>query len=319
MRAAAIEQRRRFVEPSLPPPQLPEAGKAVAGHSRAAERELVAGVRQLTLGFFPGAAPHAHRRVLRPAHGEERLQSPLPAVFLDAVAPLDRALVVAEAIAGANQIATSERDQQAIAQLAGERRRADFVELAQPLRDPAHRHEREPVQRAADHLVVDRADRPADANGFGRQRFGFFRIAVVQEGEDRGASGQKSVFGGVRLPFQQAARALEPALGDAFFAPERGTVPCDPDGDPGGRQLIAAAAVRAIRALAGIEHDGRQIEPPRRQAEAFERFRRFLGLHRPFEGLERLLPGSRLEGHTTGGQIVGRLREGHWQRLYRCG
>jgi hypothetical protein len=58
--------------------------------------------------------------------------------------------------------------------------------------------------------------------------FGFFRIAVVQEGEDRGASGQKACSG-VRLPFQQAARAL-PALRDAFFAPERGTVPCDPDG-----------------------------------------------------------------------------------------
>ena len=74
---------------------------------------------------------------------------------------------------------------------------------------------------------------------------------------------------------------------------------------------VAAAAVGAIGALARIEHDVREVEPPRRQAETFERFRRFLDRQRPFEGVLRLLPGARLEGHPTGGQIVDRLRRRH--------
>ena len=145
MSAAAIEERRRFVEASLAPPQLAEPRQAVGRHARPADGQLVAGVRQLAFRLVPRAAPHADRRVLRPAHGEERLQPPLPAVFLDAVAPLDGAAVIADAIAGADQIAAGERDQQAVGQLAGENRRADLVELAQSLGDAPRRDERESV------------------------------------------------------------------------------------------------------------------------------------------------------------------------------
>src|SRR4029079_9264849 len=123
------EERCRFVDPPLTSAQLTEPREAVGRHPRTTNRQLVAGIRQLALRFLPRAAPHADRRVLRPADGKQWLQGPLPAVLLDAIAPLHGAAVVANTIAGGDQVAAGEADQQAIAQLAGENRRADLVQL----------------------------------------------------------------------------------------------------------------------------------------------------------------------------------------------
>src|SRR5689334_2012254 len=101
MRTAASEERRRFFEASLTTTQLAEAGESVDAHARPADCELVARVGQLPLRFIPRTAPHAHRAVLRAAHGEERLEPPLAAVRLDSLAPLHGATVIADAIARA--------------------------------------------------------------------------------------------------------------------------------------------------------------------------------------------------------------------------
>ena len=83
------------------------------------------------------------------------------------------------------------------------------------------------------------------------------------------------------------------------------------DRDARRRRLIAPAAIGAERALARIEDDFGQVQPPRRQAQTFERFRRFLDREQAFEDLLCLLPRAGLEGRATGPQIVNRLRSAH--------
>ena len=204
MRAGAVEQRGRFVQAALPPAQLAEARASVGGHAGPADRELVAGAGQLAFGFIPRASPHTHRRVLCPANGEQRFQSPLAAVFLDAVAPLNGAGVIAGAIAGANQVTAGERNQQTVGQLAGENRGTDLIDLAQAFADAPGGDEREPVQRASHHLIIDRADRLPDADGLEGQRVRRFRIAIVEQREHRGTRGEEGMFGGIGLAVQQS-------------------------------------------------------------------------------------------------------------------
>src|SRR4029450_8222734 len=118
-------------------------------------------------------------------------QSPLAAVFLDTVTPLNGARVIAGAIAGANQVTAGERNQQTVRQLAGENRGTDLIDLAQAFADAPGGDEREAVQWASYHLVGDRADRLPDADGLEGKRVGDFRIAIVEQGEHRGAGGEK--------------------------------------------------------------------------------------------------------------------------------
>lgn len=108
-----------------------------------------------------------------------------------------------------------------------------------------------------------------------------------------------------------AGGLLVSGVGDAFFTAEGGAVPANPDRDARGRHLIAAVAVGAIGALARIEHDVREVEPPRGEAEALQRFRCFLDRQRTFERALRLLPGARVQRDTTGSQIRERLRGPH--------
>ncbi len=221
--------------------------------------------------------------------------------------------MIANAVARADQVTAGERDEQAIAQLTSENRRTDFVELAQALGDAAHRHQREAVQGAADHLVIDLSDRLADANRFCGERLGLFGVAVIDQGEDRGTRSEEGVFRAVGLSFEQAARALDPAVGDAGFAAKGSAVPRNPDRHAACRHHVAAVAVGLVGALARIEDDGRQVQPPRSQAEPFQGFRRLLGREGPFERLPGLQPGPRFEGHPASRQIVDRLRRGHFR------
>ena len=289
------KQRRGFVEAALAAPQLAQPGQAVGRHAGTANGQLVAGARQFALRFVPCPAPHADRGVLRAADSEQRLQSPFAAVFLDALAPLHGAAMIARAIAGADQIAAGQRDQQTIGQLAGEDRGAHLVELAKSIGDASGCDQRKSEERASDHLVVDGADGLRDADRLPGERFRSFRIPIVQQREHGVASGEKRVLRRVGLSFQQTAGALEPAFGDAFFAAERGAVPRHPDGDAGGGSVIAAAAVAAKRAFARVEHHVREVEPPRGEPKPFERLGRLFDLQ---ETLERacscLQPGPRL-------------------------
>jgi hypothetical protein len=116
MSAAAIEQRGGFVEAALTARSSPRRARpsvVMPGRQRASSSHALVSSRS--------ASSHAPRhmqtgRVLRAAHGKERLQPPFAAVLLDALAPLHGAAMIAGAIAGADQIAAGERDQQTIGQ-----------------------------------------------------------------------------------------------------------------------------------------------------------------------------------------------------------
>src|SRR4030095_13949606 len=94
----------------------------------------------------------------------------------------------------------------------------------------------------------------------------------------------------IRASVEQTTRSLQPALGNAFLCTERGTVPREPDGHASRRSLIAALAVGTEGALARVEHDLGEIEPPCGEAETFERLRRFLHRQQVLENAVRLRP-----------------------------
>src|SRR5262249_30429861 len=149
--------------------------------------------------------------VLGAADREERPESPLLAVRLEPRAPLERAVVVADALAGGDQIAAGEADQDVIGELARDDRRADLVELAHPRGYVARGHLREPVQRPRRHLVVRGADRLADADGFVRSLERPGRIAALEELEHAFAQREPRVLGSLGKPLEEPARAAEPS------------------------------------------------------------------------------------------------------------
>ncbi len=87
-----------------------------------------------------------------------------------------------------------------------------------------------------------------------------------------------------RQILEQPPRALQPAVRDRVFTAERPAVPREVDGDTRGAGAIVALAVQAVRTFTRVEEDLGKIEPPRRDAETFERFRTFAQGQR---GLER--------------------------------
>ena len=159
-----LEERHGFVELPLAAAQLAEPHQAFPRHRGTAGGELGGRRGELVLGFVPRPAPHADRRVLGAADGEQRPEPHPDAERFEAIAPLRRTLVVVDAFAGGNEVAAREADEHAIAQLAGQHRRVHLVELLQALGHRAGRDPREAVHRAADHLVVHGANRLADAH-----------------------------------------------------------------------------------------------------------------------------------------------------------
>ena len=186
---------------------------------RGGRSELVARAGQLALGLVPGAARDAHRRILRAAHREQRLQSPLAAVLLDAVAPLHGAAMIAHAIARANQVAAGEPNEQTIAQLV---RRGSRRSLRRAHADPPSRVRSSPAQS---HRAPGRPSRSRSRRAPGRCGSASAASASASSGSPSSSSANTAatrreprMLRRVRLPFEQSARALQPAFGDTAFA-----------------------------------------------------------------------------------------------------
>ena len=62
--------------------------------------------------------------------------------------------------------------------------------------------------------------------------------------------------------------------------------------------------IGAKRALARIEDDLGEVEPPGRKTQTFEPLRRFFNGEQPLERALRLLPGAGVQGRAASGQIV---------------
>ena len=64
------------------------------------------------------------------------------------------------------------------------------------------------------------------------------------------------------FPFEQAPRALQPSVRHRVLAAKRPAVPGQPDGHAGGIAVSPAIEIQPVRALACVEHDICEIEPP---------------------------------------------------------
>ena len=300
MRSAPLEQRHRFIELSLAPPQFSQAHEPLLRHGRTRRGELVGGDGQLAFSLLPRAAPHAHRGVLRAAHGKQRPQFPFRTERLEPVAPLHRALIVANALARGNQVTAGETDQHPIAQFAGQHRGVHLVQFLKTLRDSTGRHARKAVERASNHLVIHRPERLTDPHGVRCEFFRFLRVSIVEQGEDTSPQRQPRMFCRIRKTLQQAMCPLQPPVRNCLLAPERRRVPGEPDGHPRRSEAVVAFTIQAVRAFAGVEHDVGQVEPPGGQAQTFERLGIFSGLQRRFERDAGGLPVATSERCPTG-------------------
>ena len=259
------------------------------------------------LGLVPCAAPHAHRRVLRAAHREQRPEADLLAERFQTIAPLRCALVVVDAFTGRNQVAARQTDQHAISHLACEHGRVHFVELLETFDHRAGSDASEAVHGAADHLVVHGARRLSDTHDLGRQLLRLVGIAVVEERPDAGARSEPGVLGSIGQALEETPRPLQPAVGHRLLAAERRRVPRQPHRQSRRAQAVAALAIAAVGALARVEHDVGKIEPPRREAKTFERLGTFLQPQHVFERLVRGFPLAVRQRVTTGDETCGHL------------
>ena len=148
------EQCARLVEPALAPPQLAESRGSLDERRAPAASEHGDRGGQLLLGLAPRPLVDEHGGVLRAAHVEEGSQLPAPCELLHLVAPLGRALDVADAVARSDQVAAHLRGPHEIVDLAGCRSRRRLVEPSHPLVDCALLDEGEPLERTPDDLHV---------------------------------------------------------------------------------------------------------------------------------------------------------------------
>jgi len=271
---------------ALPPPQLAEPRDPVDERGAPAAPEYANRRRQLLFGLVPRPLLEQHRRVLGAADVEERAQLPALRELLHLVAPLRRALDVADALAGGDQVAADLGDPHQVADLACSGRGGRLVEPAHAFADFARLDEREAFERAPGDLYVlalglraelDRAERRL-ARGLGRSGL---------EGDLGFAHCQPAVLGRDRLFGEQPTRALEPALGDRRPPAEQQRVPGEGRRDSRCAERIAGLTIEPERALAGAERGVGVVEPPVRQPHALQRLGVVLAAA---ELLERVLP-----------------------------
>ena len=131
------------------------------------------------------------------------------------------------------------------------------------------------MQRAPDHLVVHRAQRPSDPAASAASRARFLRIALVQQRERAAAQRQPGVRGGIGLPVEQAMGPLQPAVRRRLRSPRNAAVSQASQTATRAAPMLSPRSRQAIGALAHVEQDVGEIQPPRRDAQPFERFGRF--------------------------------------------
>src|SRR5262249_37261772 len=148
----------------------------------------------------------------RAADREERSQPGLFTERFQAGAPLDRAFVVADALAGGEHVAARETDRDEIRDLAGDNRGVDFVETPHAFGDGTRCDERHALHRYAEHLEVDVAACAGDANALASQRVRAIRIAVLREPERCFADFEPRLLRTFGKAREDASRALQPSV-----------------------------------------------------------------------------------------------------------
>jgi hypothetical protein len=110
------------------------------------------------------------------------------------------------------------------------------------------------------------------------------------------------VLGALVDPAQQSLRAPEPARGERVVAAEVEVVGGEPHRHPCRTARVVRRAMRAVRALAGVDRQRLVGQPPRRPAQPLQRGRDVAGGEESFARSGPVAAGERvLGGLETGG------------------
>ena len=214
-----LEQAVRLRGPALAPAELGEGRKRRPGPGGPRDREVLGGRLEQGLGVRPGAAPDAHRPVLRAAEGEHVAAAVAVRELRDPIAPLGRAVQVEDRGARADEEAAGPCGGDRDLRFAFERRRGRLVEAAHSVLDAGGGDERRAFESESEHLEIGDAEASA---GVGRDDPAIARRGRVSArmGHVSVVEGEPAVLrrGGERV--EEPVRAAEPAARDRRSAAE---------------------------------------------------------------------------------------------------
>ena len=302
MPLGAREQPLRLGRTPLAPPQFGQLHPAPPRDVRA-RVGLGARQAQFAFGVAPLAARDQHRGVVSAADLEQGLHVPALAERLHTAAPLDRAVVVAHAIAGVHQKAAGLTDGIERHHVARERRRHRFVEAAHAVGDAAGVDQRERLQRQTHRFEIDEAVRAAERRGLDALTARACAVAVDDPRPVAFPQHRPPVFGRPFLSLEQAAGAVDPAPRDRRRAVIVEGIHHHRQRHPGGRPAIVALLIQLVGALSRRERRGCVIDPPLGPAEAFVPLGRLAAAKRRAEAAPRIVPRTPTKCCLAGAEV----------------
>ena len=280
------EELPSLVEAALSPPQLTQAAGAVEQRRPTAFAEHFDRALELRLGLLPGSGLQQDGRVLGAADVEQRAELPAPRELPHLVAPLQRAVDVADPLARGDQVAADLALPHEVVEVAGPGCNRRLVETPHALLDATFVDERHPLERPADDLDVVAPERVRERDCALGSDPRLLRIAG-REGDLGLAHGDPGVLRAGLLVREQPCGAVEPASRHRWAAAEEERVPRQSARDARRARRVVGGAVQAIGPLPCFERRVGVVEPPVRVPRSLERLRVVVDAA---DERERLLP-----------------------------
>jgi hypothetical protein len=263
-------QRRGVLETALLPSEVGQSHERLSRQSGTRCAELSPGLGELRLGLLPAALPDEHAGVLGPALTEQDADPVLLAELGHPHAPLTCSVVVADLLAGGDEVAAGPGDAREQVGFAAQRQHGRLVETVHAVLEVTREDQRLALRRQTDHLELRHL---VAAPQGGRLRTETTRRRRVLEQEQRRlVDGQPPMIRSGRLPLQQPAGPLEPTVRDRGIAAELEMVGRQPRCHARCRSTVTPLPVRPVGGLAGDEGAGILVEEVVRPPEALPGF-----------------------------------------------
>ena len=286
----------RLAGPSLPAPQLGEAGERVDVTPRPQHAQLFDRRQELLFGALPVAVPEQHVRVGGAADREHLAVREPGRDVAHAQAPLGRPLEVADELAGIDHVAAHRLDRVRIGHLATDRSGRGGVQPPHPILDLAGADQSKAVECEREHLDVDRFDLARERD---RPRRPLQRHIGVVVGEREVGAEQRHPGGrnARRLALYEQRGALDPAR-SLGRPPKCVGVVAELDRQPCSGRGVAARPGEAVATLMRFDRGLRIKLVAGGETRPLERLRRLLLRERVGETYPRLCPCAARERQT---------------------
>jgi hypothetical protein len=271
-------------EASLSAAQIGKSHDRQPAPGRPLESEALGRLGKRALGLGPAPVPGEHSAVMGPASEGDEVRSHPAAELLDLAAPLSRALVVAHSFASIQQEAERPAGRNDLLEFACQRRGCGFVEAAHSVHDLAFVHQRQALDREGEHLQRYDLEFAAELACPNCEYLRLCRIAV-NGGDIAQERIEPAVLGAGLESFEDAGRALEPAIGNRTFAAQDEVVVGDPEREHRRAPHVSLPAAEKEGALARLQAGGDVLDPPRRPAQALQSVYRLVRLEFLLEDL----------------------------------